>query len=174
MGFASNISAQPPQGVQYNGLTARGVPNTWLDPSEWTTRNACLWPTPALRTVPRLDLAARVAELVVAVNRGERDPLRLSYELGIRVTVRELSAVTGGLEAALVPDFGHTFEVICDPSSREDSTSPIRFRVAHEIAHTLFYDWTEEPPRRTGPGGAAEEAFCDAFAAALTGEQSPT
>jgi hypothetical protein len=43
-----------------------------------------------------------------------------------------------------------------------------RFLLAHELAHTFFYDRTRDTPRRAFPGGSAsEEAFCNAFARAL-------
>jgi hypothetical protein len=38
--------------------------------------------------------------------------------------------------------------------------------IAHELGHTLFYDWTQIPFRQLLPPSAAEEAFCYAFAEA--------
>jgi hypothetical protein len=42
-----------------------------------------------------------------------------------------------------------------------------RFRIAHEIAHSFFYDRRTSPPLRTRPPSSSEEGFCDAFAASL-------
>ncbi len=44
--------------------------------------------------------------------------------------------------------------------------SLVRFRVAHEFAHTFFYR-RGVPPRRAHHPGRVEEQFCDRFAAAL-------
>jgi hypothetical protein len=64
--------------------------------------------------------------------------------------------------------------------ARSDGTSRARYTLAHEIAHTFFYDVNKTPPRRLTPydrGRSApeeirsatrlEERFCDAFAAEL-------
>jgi Zn-dependent peptidase ImmA (M78 family) len=44
----------------------------------------------------------------------------------------------------------------------------MRFRVAHELGHTLFYERSpNQRPRRVRRGGSREEVFCDRFAQAL-------
>jgi hypothetical protein len=42
-----------------------------------------------------------------------------------------------------------------------------RFRIAHEIGHSFFYDRAKRPPTRLLPESKAEEKFCDEFANAL-------
>jgi hypothetical protein len=149
------------------------IEDTWLDPAMWMSFADCLWPTPALRSVPGADLAHRAADLIVAVNKGRRDPVDYCKSLGIRVLYRTLAAETSGsgIEALLIPDSGHTFEVVCDPwVDVAQGQSEIQRRIAHELGHTLFYNWEADPPKHAilMPSNA-EEAFCDAFSASLTG-----
>ncbi len=64
--------------------------------------------------------------------------------------------------------------------ARSDGSSRARYTLAHEIAHTFFYDLGSKPPRRLTPYDRSrtatqeirsatqlEERFCDAFAAEL-------
>lgn len=50
-----------------------------------------------------------------------------------------------------------------------DSSPRHCFLLAHEIGHSLFYHRGISPPRRFAPYTAAEEFFCDQFAAELLG-----
>jgi Zn-dependent peptidase ImmA (M78 family) len=43
----------------------------------------------------------------------------------------------------------------------------VRFRVAHELAHTLFYWRRGDRPQRHLLDSASQERFCDAFSRAL-------
>jgi hypothetical protein len=93
----------------------------------------------------------------------------------------DLGAARGGLEGMLVPLEHDRFRIAVDPTPRggwgnRDSVERRsvaqrrwRFRVAHEIGHTLFYSRSVGTrPRRLSPcGSAAEETFCDEFAGAL-------
>lgn len=94
------------------------------------------------------------------------------------VEVRPLRAAVGGLQACVLPSRKSQFVVWVDdrPSPAEraevgsDERGPqaplARFRLAHELGHTLFYRPGTPPTRRAEPR-ASEEAFCDLFAAAL-------
>jgi Zn-dependent peptidase ImmA (M78 family) len=76
-----------------------------------------------------------------------------------------------------VPDFGSPFEIFCDTWVRDGDESRIAFRIAHELGHTLFYDWGQSPPKQLIPTSSAEEQFCDQFAEsflALLSEKSHT
>lgn len=90
-----------------------------------------------------------------------------------------LSAADNQQEALLVPAEGNRFGICVDPTPaggwaqvRPSLRSEIRrhrfrFRVAHEIAHTFFYDRTMPEPQRTLPPSTEEELFCDEFARSL-------
>jgi hypothetical protein len=92
--------------------------------------------------------------------------LILAEALDIPVRFERLGAADGGIEALLMPDREHRFVITCDPWVPLSNGKRIAFRVAHELAHTLFYDWTLLPPRmvRRAISTPALEAFCDQFA----------
>lgn len=126
------------------------------------------WPRTGRSRVPRLEVAELEARTVVG-KAGHSDPSRLAHDLGIAVRFCTLEAAAGGLEAALIPDFAQPFEILCDPwvptGARWDQTTDRR--IAHELAHTLFYDWGMTPPRHLRLASREEEAFCDTFAETL-------
>lgn len=104
---------------------------------------------------------------------GALDPSRLCEYFGWHVRVERLGARDGGQQAALLPRWGGGFTILVDPdltpAQRSDNPDPVivaRFRVGHELAHTLFYSETA-PPRRAVALSPQEEEFCDAFAWAL-------
>jgi hypothetical protein len=114
---------------------------------------------------------------------GTLDIWRSMESFGWKVELRQLRASEGGLQACLIPSEQGGFVVWVDdrPSPSEAASgeaggkrgpnSPlVRFRLAHELAHTFFYEAGRPPTRRTPPD-AAEEAFCDSFAALLLVEQ---
>jgi hypothetical protein len=99
---------------------------------------------------------------------------------GRLVTSEEcLSAAAGQQEALLMPLRENRFGICVDPTPRggwskirlalrpEVRRHRFRFRFAHELAHTLFYDRSGDKPRRLHSAGPEEEAFCDEFARAL-------
>jgi hypothetical protein len=98
---------------------------------------------------------------------------------GVAVARLPLRAAAGGIEATLTPLDGDRFGVVVDPEPaggwqridvrlRADlARHRYRFRLAHELAHTLFYDRSGARPRRRFSVTAAEEAFCDRYARAL-------
>lgn len=87
---------------------------------------------------------------------------------------RSLAAAAGALEACLLPS-GSGFHVVVDPaptprtrwaSRFENDSARLRFRLAHELGHTIFYR-PGVPPTRVGRPTEDEELFCDRFGAAL-------
>lgn len=90
-----------------------------------------------------------------------------------------LDAQRGGHEALLVPKVEGGFDILVDPRPRHGravhdevahqrlSRRRVRFRIAHEIGHSFFYDRRCRPARRLLNHSDAEERFCDAFASAL-------
>jgi hypothetical protein len=120
-------------------------------------------------------LAERVADAVLDAS-GGRSVRLLEFARLMRVkrTKRRveagsrrhgsLAAVTGGFELTV-------------SAVREDSaalTAGMRYVIAHELGHTLFYDWDTDPPKRIIPtlseherGGQREERLCDYFGGAL-------
>jgi hypothetical protein len=86
----------------------------------------------------------------------------------------------GALEATLTPSTrgGFTIRVDSEPRGGWSEGNALRrsavarrrrsFRIAHELAHTLYYDRDAcAQPRRVTPWCPAEEQFCDDFARAL-------
>jgi hypothetical protein len=148
------------------------------------TRTRFGWPS--LDRVPRLSEAARLAkDLREAVLGLERLAAPLTdldgiLDLGrLQVFDAQLSAEEGSQEAMLVPLPNDEFAISVDPTPRGgwDCVRPplrdelrrhrVRFRIAHEIAHTLFYARSAGEPRRSVLDSPAQEAFCDEFARAL-------
>jgi hypothetical protein len=90
-----------------------------------------------------------------------------------------LSAADSQQEALLIPMEDNRFGICVDPTPPggwrrvrpsvrgELRRHRFRFRVAHEIAHSFFYDRTTATPQRTLPSSEAEELFCDEFARSL-------
>jgi hypothetical protein len=124
------------------------------------------WPRTGRRAVPAPSRAdAEVARLVS--DAGHQDPRRFAAALGIAIRFCQLEAEEGGLEAALVPDLDRPFEILCDAWTPADDGSVVDLRIAHELGHTLFYDWDSQPPVHLTRDYHAEEAFCDRFALAM-------
>jgi hypothetical protein len=102
------------------------------------------------------------------------------YRAGrFRVRERRLSAATGGDEGLLLPAPDGQFDLWVDPTPRGGWESVpahlreslrrhrTRFRVAHEMAHSLFFERGHGTPRRRQRNSVRQEQFCDAFASAL-------
>jgi hypothetical protein len=77
---------------------------------------------------------------------------RLAWSLGVRIV--RVPDLTG--EACIIPAKGG-FQVLVTTSLRQ---ARFRLSVAHELAHTLFYDRDSDPPRRLFPTSDREEHFC--------------
>jgi IrrE N-terminal-like domain len=117
-----------------------------------------------------------------AMDPGTRPPHDLTTLLeigGFDVSVTRLTARNRGIEAALIPQAGNRFRLVVDteppggwasvrPHLRDElARQRLRFRIAHEIAHSLFYDRSGTQPRRLVSGSPAQERWCDRFASAL-------
>lgn len=143
------------------------------------------WPSGLTCVPPISEASLFAAEVRAAVLPADRisDTLpnfrRISRAGRFEVSQEILSGAAGQQEALLVPLDNDRFGICVDPTPRGgwSRVSPtlrvevrrhrFRFRVAHEIAHTFFYDRTSTRPRRLLPGSAEEEAFCDEFARSL-------
>jgi hypothetical protein len=85
----------------------------------------------------------------------------------------------GGSTQAMISPWRGRLEIAVDPEPRGGwAAIPAgvrsdlrrhrqRFLTAHELGHSLFYDFGRGQPRRLVRDSAALETFCDAFAAAL-------
>jgi hypothetical protein len=90
-----------------------------------------------------------------------------------------LRARGGGVEAALAPRRDNRFAVLVDtepergwasvagPLRTQLANHRLRFRVAHEIGHSFFYDRSQGRPRRLALNSDDQERWCDRFASAL-------
>lgn len=124
------------------------------------------WTKPAFRWIPPLWRAENMAEVIASVTPA-KDVFELATELDIPIRLCELAAKRDGLQACLVPDFDHPFEIFCDTWSEPGQDDPIPKRIAHELGHTFFYDWTKCPPTHVTKPSTEEEEFCNRFATEL-------
>ena len=143
------------------------------------------WPQITLRSIPSDDEARALAWLVRCSLLGHSatweplDEATLCTVGGFRVREETLHAAEGRLEALLIPSRGGSFTIVIDsephggwadvrPALRHElSRHRRRFRLAHEVAHTFFYDRSGDRPTPTVDRTEGEERFCDHFAAAL-------
>jgi hypothetical protein len=144
------------------------------------------WPQIQLDEVPSL---AETSDVAVEVRRAllaSEQVLRPLIDIGAvcragRFCLRErrLGGARGGLEAVLAPAPVNRFEIHVDPEPLGGwrpvpyllrgaiQRQRLRFRVAHEIGHSFFYDRSAEVPRRHIGNSQRQEEFCDRFAADL-------
>lgn len=98
---------------------------------------------------------------------------------GVSVGALDLHVGGDAPEALLTPQRVNRFTIHIDPAP-VDGWPPlssaglkalrrhrVRFRIAHELAHTFFYWRDRERPRRCLQDSPAQERFCDCFAAEL-------
>ncbi len=108
------------------------------------------------------------------------DLRRICAHLGAEVRVAELGSARSGHEAMLVPLPRNRFGISVDPTPpRGWDRVPqpqraslrrhrLRFRVAHELAHTFFYIRRERAtPQRHLFDSDEQEDFCDSFSRSL-------
>jgi hypothetical protein len=141
------------------------------------------WPNITLTTVPPLTaaelLAAAVRDSVSTSSEACQD-LSTVLALGrFELRICALSARGGGIEAALAPRSDDRFALLVDTEPRNgwESVNPrvreelsrhrLRFRVAHEIGHSFFYDRSGQRPRRVVFDSSEQERWCDRFASSL-------
>jgi hypothetical protein len=91
----------------------------------------------------------------------------------------ELGAARRGLQAMIAPRDGNRFSLSVDSSPPDGwgvtpagLRGPVRrhrerFLIAHELAHTLFYDRSADKPQRKVLDSEEQEAWCDRFAQEL-------
>lgn len=140
------------------------------------------WPETTLQEVPPTREATNLASgLRSALGLGDAPLGRIESICAVAgVVVRQipLRGAQGGLEASLTPRVGG-FEVTVDTEPRGGwglvpshlremlQRHRLRFRIAHELGHTFFYDRSGDRPRRIVPDSEEQEVFCDEFARAF-------
>ncbi len=144
--------------------------------------NVTRWPHRSLAAVPGEHIAVRLADEVRRLAFDEESPCdldRLCTLGGFKYQLAVLDTGCRGHEALLVPRVEGGFDILVDPVPTRGravhdevararlSRRRMRFRIAHEIGHSFFYDRRCRPARRLLGHSDAEEAFCDAFANAL-------
>lgn len=142
------------------------------------------WPTSSFSWVPRADVARREAEALHQAAgcgpRGDLDMWRASRAAMASIRRKELRAPAGGVRSRLgpLPQGGAWLLVDPRPAPGEEARPSLgrdgftrfeRLRIAHELAHLLFYRRTDAPWRRLRVADVAEEEFCDLFAGLLVG-----
>jgi hypothetical protein len=99
-------------------------------------------------------------------------------ELGIELVLCDLGGSEGGPQGLLTPlQWGYRIEVDpTPPDGWQMTASPLheevirhrmRFVIAHELAHTLFYWKGQRGPERLAGDSEEQELFCDSLASAL-------
>jgi hypothetical protein len=98
-------------------------------------------------------------------------PERIVAALRWSVRAKDLGSRDGGHKALLIPLFDGGFSILIDPEPPNEANAPDRlnwwqWRVAHELAHSIFYR-PGTPPKRAVSYVREEEEFCDGFAAGV-------
>ncbi len=138
-----------------------------------------VWPKIVFTKAPKMevcnDLVLEVRKLVF----GSADDLhacdlrKICVAGGFHLRQTKFRSGTSEHDALLVPKKDGTFVILVDPNrrgrpiGRETARHRARFRVAHEIGHSFFYDRTWCPAKRISPLSPEEEEFCDNFAFSL-------
>jgi hypothetical protein len=142
-----------------------------------------VWPSRSFTTVPSRELARELAAEVrgtVGSDAGRVDLEACCAIGGFELRICDLRTSEGGVEGLLVPRPQGRFRIVVDPTPPagwNDAPAQVRdplrrhrsrFRIAHEIGHSFFYDRGRGTPSRRSEGGTpAEERFCDEFAREL-------
>ncbi len=153
-----------------------------LGPEAWLSN----WPETTFDRVPPLsfahELAARVRDATVGMawRHSPLSDLSAIYSHGpFAVEQTTLRGAARGLQGLLIPEPDGLFRVLVDPEPpggweevepwiRSDlERHRARFLVAHEIAHSFFYERHAEGIRRRAAASVEQEEFCDEFARAL-------
>jgi hypothetical protein len=132
---------------------------------------------PEATEIPAVAREARRAWGVGASSRF--DVSRVCKRLGVDVSIVSLGVPEGGAQGFLLPRADGRFLIEVDPEPRSgwDAVSPHlrgslkrhreRFLIAHELAHTLFYEDSPSGPQRMAFDSLRQEVFCDEMARAL-------
>jgi hypothetical protein len=141
-----------------------------------------LWGHEPLEAVPSaaeaVEFAARAR--AEAGQRGATTDLRLICAVArAQVQTARLGGAEGGQEAMLVPLPSNRFGVSVDPTPpggwrripihlrKELKRHRLRFRIGHELGHTLFYSRDGDEPQRHLFDSPSQEDFCDSFSREL-------
>ncbi len=141
-----------------------------------------LWGEKPLDTVPNAAEAAGFAARARAEagQRGATTDLRsVCAAARAQVQTARLGGAARGQEAMLAPLPGDRFGVSVDPTPpggwqripihlrKELKRHRLRFRIGHELGHTLFYSRGGDEPQRHLFDSPAQEEFCDSFSREL-------
>jgi hypothetical protein len=148
-------------------------------------RRGNCWPNACFRWVPEDKEALALADVVrrEVVGVGADEPVDdfglLLAAGGFSVAEADLKADQGGHEALMFPGVDGLLHIRVDARPKagwgtecaelrtETRRHRLRFRVAHEVAHSFFYLRTGDVARRQRSSSPGEERFCDLFASAL-------
>ena len=140
-----------------------------------------MWPKKRFFSVPPLSEAVTLADEIrfSVFNDGARkngycDLVEICRQGGFFPERHDGGFGETSHDALLVPRLDGSFKILVDPlpkselsTSKDIARHRNRFRIAHEIGHSFFYDRNKNPPRRLTQSSVGEEAFCDEFASAL-------
>lgn len=134
----------------------------------------CLDHVPKLEQAPHIAGQVRRAWGVTPTSRLHLG--QICDHLGIKVREVSLDVPRGGAQAFLIPNSSGNFTIEVDPEPAGGWPSVARslrsslarhrrrFLVAHELAHTLFYEQTSSGARRLVSNSDTQEEFCDELA----------
>jgi uncharacterized protein DUF955 len=135
------------------------------------------WPHRTLFEVPAADVARTLAQHVrerLLPDPYARCSLNRICQAGkFKYRVEELPPGGHRGEAMMLALASGGFLITVNPQAptpiRDETTRRrrLRFRIAHEIGHSFFYDRSQRPARRVLPPSQREEDFCQQFASAL-------
>ena len=140
-----------------------------------------MWPTRIFASVPSraiaVELAEEVRRAVFKKGTAMRDACDLHEvcrEGGFLPRRADKAFSAAKHDALLIPRPDGGFSIVVDPIPKDEDRLSVdinrhrnRFRIAHEIGHSFFYDRSFSPPCRLVPVSVKEEIFCDEFASAL-------
>lgn len=144
------------------------------------------WPDITLASVPPIkragDISLEVRRFVFGESKSSNVPCNIENvcrEGGFQIKRMNLIDSSQNSQALLVPKIDGTFDILVDPSVKQMGGTAkgvnlnnielhrFRFRIAHEIGHSFFYNRHDRPPQRLIPVTDEEERFCDYFASTL-------
>lgn len=140
-----------------------------------------MWPKHKLVAVPGKETAVEIAEEVRKAVFGAASATQVACDLhevcrhgGFLPRRVDRAFSDTSHDALLIPRADGQFSIVVDPIPKAETSLSVdiirhrnRFRIAHEIGHSFFYDRSFSPPRRLTRPSAEEEEFCDEFASAL-------
>lgn len=141
------------------------------------------WPDYCFKAPPPaaiiVDLADTIRRKSLGVARGALIPCDLDSVCtagGFTTQWSQAQSEDQSPQARLIPKEDDGFRIIitlakgftrASLSSDQELRQTCRFLIAREVGRSFFFDRTAHPPAKLATASAAEEAFCDAFAADL-------